>query len=57
MPIIGTIMTVIVFGLLISIWILSLHLDELTALFVKFLYLTLMASAAFLLFGVFRKWL
>jgi len=50
-------MTVIVFGLLISIWILSLHLDELTALFVKFLYLTLMASAAFLLFGVFRKWL
>ena len=50
-------MTVIVFGLLISIWILDLHLDELTALFVKFLYLTLMASAAFLLFGVFRKWL
>ena len=55
MQIIGIIMTVIVFGLVVGIWIFSRHLDELTELFLNFLYLLAIATIAFLLFAVLWK--
>ena len=55
MQIISIILTIIVFGLVAGVWIFSRHLDELTELFINFLYLLGIAAIALLLFVVLRK--
>jgi hypothetical protein len=56
MGIIETILTIVVLGLAFFIWLLSLHLDELTKMFAKIVNLVMIAAIVLLVLGIVEKW-
>jgi hypothetical protein len=56
MGIIETILTIVVLGLAFFIWLLSLHLDELTKMFAKIVNLVMIAAIVLLILGIVEKW-
>jgi predicted tellurium resistance membrane protein TerC len=56
MAIIEIIATIMVFGMVLGVSILKLHLDELTELVVDFLYVVAAAVVIFLFVGLSKRW-